>query len=149
MKRPFAIWLLVFALFVLALGGLAGAYGFLSDPTGTGMGMADVLDSLPLPDFRLPGLFLLIGMFVFPLTIIYGLLARPQWEFAASLSGWSRSYWAWAASLVLGLALALWLTVQGLLIGFSAPIQWFTAVLDAAILALTLAPSTRAFYAEA
>ena len=40
MHRPASVWYLTVVLIVLAFGGLAGAYGFLSDPSGVGMGMA-------------------------------------------------------------------------------------------------------------
>jgi hypothetical protein len=113
------------------------------------MGMAAVLDELPFPGFTLPGIFLLVAMCVFPVIVVYGLMARPRWRRLDPLVGWSHAHWAWAASLVLGIGLALWLFVQALLIGFSAPIQWFTAFLDAMILVTTLAGSTRSFYATA
>ena len=48
MRRPVSVWLLVVTFIVLALGGLSGAYGFLSDPSGTGMGMSQELEQLPV-----------------------------------------------------------------------------------------------------
>jgi hypothetical protein len=54
--------------------------------------------------------------------------------------------WAWAGTLLLGLLLAVWLGIQAILIGFSAPSQWFTAVLDVVILGTALAPATRQHY---
>jgi hypothetical protein len=144
-----SVKLLVGALLVLALGGFAGAYGFLSDPSGEGMGMAGLLERLPVRDYTLPGIFLLIAMFLLPLAIVYGLLRRPEWTALDPLVAWSGAHWAWAASLALGAGLAGWLGVQALLIGFAAPIQWFTAGIDGAILAATLAPATRAFYRAA
>lgn len=148
MRRPVTVWLLIVALLVLALGGLAGAYGFLSDPTGSGMGMADQLDRLPVPDYTLPGIFLLLAMFLFPVVLVYGLLARPRWQWLDPLVVWSHAHWAWAGSLILGLGLALWLAIQAILIGFSAPIQWFTAFLDLSIMVTTLAAPTRRYCAR-
>lgn len=146
MKRPLSGWVLVVALAVLALGGLAGAYGFLSDPTGEGMGMSLVLDRLTVADYRLPGVFLFVAMFLCPTVTIYGLLARPTWRAVEPLVGWSRSHWARVVPLGSGAGLALWLALQALLIGFAAPMQWFTAVLDLAILSAALAPPTGAFH---
>lgn len=83
MHRPASVWYLAVSLIVLALGGLAGAYGFLSDPSG--VGMADQLDRLPILDFTLSGIFLFVAMFLFPLFLVYGLLARPEWRMAATL----------------------------------------------------------------
>ena len=146
MRRPVSIWLLVAALVVLALGGLAGAYGFLSDPLGSGMGMADQLERLPVPDYTLPGIFLLVVMCIFPLVLVYGLLVRPRWKSLDPLVVWSNEHWAWVGSLVLALGLALWLAIQAFFIGFSAPIQWFTAFLGLSILVTTLVSPTREYY---
>jgi hypothetical protein len=101
--------------------------------------MAGLLDQHPVPDCTLPGFFL-------PLVIIYDLNARPRWRPLDRIVSWSKAHWAWAASLLLGLGLALWPPAQSPLIGFSAPIQWWTAFLEAVILAATLMPSTRASY---
>lgn len=148
MRPPPALWLLVLVLGVLALGGLAGAVGFLSDPSGQAMGMAEILPSLPVPDYTLPGLFLLAAMCLYPLLLVYALLARPRWAWAEALTRWSRAHWSWAGTLALGLGLALWLALQAVWIGFAAPVQWFTALLDLALLALTLSPSLRRALAQ-
>jgi hypothetical protein len=143
MNRPLSLWYLVVILIILALGGLAGAYGFISDPSGVGMGMQNQLDRLPVPDFTLPGVFLFVAMFLFPLLLVYGLLVRPASRWAATLEARAKAHWAWVGSLLLGIGLALWLSVQAFLIGFSWPIQWFTAFLDASILVGTLVTPTR------
>jgi hypothetical protein len=147
-KPPFTLWLLLFFLFLLALGGLYGAVGFLSDPSGAAMGMRNELARLPVSDYRLPGLFLLIVMCIYPLFLSYGMLRQPRWDLGARLTAWSKSYWAWAGTLILGIVLALWLGLQAGYIGFSAPSQWFTAFLDVMILLLTLLPPVRRFFAE-
>lgn len=148
MKRPLNLWLLVLVLSILSLSGLVGALGFLSDPSGVRMGMSAELTRLPVPDYTLPGLFLLLGMGVLPLLLLYGLIAQPEWATLQKLTPWSGTHWAWGGTLLLGLMLALWLAVQAVLIGFSAPVQWFTAGLAALLLLTTLAPSTRAFYSQ-
>jgi hypothetical protein len=140
------VWLLVVTLVILALGGLAGAYGFLSDPSGSGMGMADQLQRLPVPDYTLPGIFLLVVMCILPLLIVYGLLARPRWGFIDPFVLWSNQHWAWLGSLTLGIGLALWLAIQAYFIGFAAPSQWFTALLGLSILVTSLVAPTRRYY---
>jgi hypothetical protein len=146
MKRPITSWLLILTLIVLALGGFAGAYGFLSDPTGSSMGMASALPLLPVPDYTLPGIFLLLAFSIYPLLLIYGLSTRKEWKAIQGLAKWSNRHWAWAGSLLLGIVLGIWLLAQAALIGFKAPIQWFTAFLDLSILITTLMPSTCIFY---
>lgn len=148
MNRPVSLWILLVTLFILALGGMAGAYGFLSDPTGLGMGMAGELGQLPVPDYTLPGYFLLVVMCIFPAFLMYGLFVRPTWKVFDPLEKWSKMRWPLVGSLALGIALAFWLSMQACFIGFSAPVQWFTAILDFSILVTTLAPATRNYFAQ-
>jgi hypothetical protein len=147
MKRPLVLWPLLFALLFLAIGGLYGGIAMLTDPTGGSLQLTEILPQLPVSDFILPGLFLLLAMGLAPLVLTYALLARPRWSWAQALSRWSRHHWAWTGTLALGVTLALWLIVQGLLIGFKWPIQYITAVNGLLILALTLVPRVRRFYA--
>lgn len=146
MKRPLALWVLLVLLIVLALGGLSEAYGFLSDPSGVGIGMAEQLAQLPVPDYTVPGWLLLILMFAGPLFLVFGLWTAPHWNWADRLFRWSGHHWAWTGSLILAIGLVLWLTIQAWYIGFSAPIQWFTAALTTGILLFTLVPSVRRGY---
>ena len=46
MKRPITVWLLVFSLVFLALGGLYGGIAMLSDPSGNLLQMSEVLPLL-------------------------------------------------------------------------------------------------------
>lgn len=149
MRRPVPVWLLMGSLLLLAVGGFIGAAGFLSDPTGKAMGMDHLLQRLPLRDYTLPGLFLLVVMGLLPLWVVYGLWTRRCVRPLDPLDAWAKHHWAWGAAGVIGVVLVLWLVAQALMIGFAAPIQWFTAVLDAFILATTFAPATRTFYAHA
>ena len=148
MQRPFTLWLLVFFLVFLALGGLYGGIAMLTDPTGNSLQMTEVLPLLPVPDYTLPGLFLLSVMGLVPLFLTYGLLARPNWTWSESLSRWSGHHWAWTGTLALGVMLAIWLLVQGLLIGFKWPIQYVTAVNGFFIILLVLVPGVRSLYAK-
>jgi len=76
MQRPFTLWLLVFFLLFLALGGLYGGIAMLADPTGSALQMTEILSLLPVPDYTLPGLFLLFVMGLVPLFLTYALLVR-------------------------------------------------------------------------
>ncbi len=57
-------------------------------------------------------------------------------------------HWAWTGTLGLGVTLAVWLIVQGLLIGFNTPIQYITAANGFFIILLALEPGVRRFYAS-
>lgn len=147
MKRPFTLWLLIFLLLLLALNGLGGGIVMLMDPTGNMLGVADVLPSLPLSNFILPGLFLVVVMGLGPILLSYALIARPDWTWVEPLFQWSQYYWAWTATLGLVAVLAIWLGVEGLMIGMY-PITYATAVVGLFLLLLALLPSVRKFYAH-
>jgi hypothetical protein len=153
-QRPFTLWLLVISLLFLALGGLVGGIGMLVDASGRSLRIDEVLPLLPVP-----GLFLLLVMGVGPLLLSYGLLARPNWTWARAPSRWSGHHWAWIActaratasvtgTLALGVLLAVWLVVQGMLIGFRWPIQYVTAANGVVIIVLALLPEVRRGYAD-
>ncbi len=148
MRSPFALWPLVFCLLFLALGGLYGGVAMLTDPTDGSLQLTETLPLLPVSDFILPGIFLLVVMGLAPLLLIYGLLVRPEWKWAKRLSRWSGYHWAWIGTLGLGMILAVWLVVEGLLIGFEWAIQYITAVDGFLIILLVLIPPVRKFYVE-
>ena len=148
MKHPFALYWLIFFLLFLAFGGLYGGIAMLLDPSGAALDMAGILPPLPVPNFVLPGLFLLFVMGLMPIVLVYALLARPEWDGLRRLLGGNGPYWAWNATIILSLTLAVWLTVQGFLIGFRWPIQYVTAVNGFLILLLALTPGVRQHYAN-
>jgi hypothetical protein len=147
MKRPVALYWLSFFLLFLAFGGLYGGIAMLFDLSGESLDMADILPLLPVSNFVLPGLFLLMVMGLTPIALVYALLAQPKLAGLARLLGGNGRYWAWNATIILSLTLAVWLTVQGLLIGFRWPIQYVTAVNGLFILLLALTPDVRRHYA--
>ena len=147
MRRPFTLWPLLFLLVFLGLGGLYGGLAMLIDPKGGLLQLTEVLPLLPIPDYILPGLFLLVVMGLAPLFLTYALLARPGWARAQTISNWSGHHWAWTGTLILGVILAAWLIVQGLLIGFKWAIQYITAINGFLIILFALTPGIRRSYA--
>lgn len=147
MQRPYALYLLLFFLLFLAFGGLYGGIAMLLDPGGDLLAMGDLLPQLPVSNFTLPGLFLLLVMGLIPLVLAYGLLVRRSWGGVARLLTVHGRHWAWTGTLLLVLVLAVWLTVQGMLIGFQWPIQYATAVNGLLILLLALTPGVRRYCA--
>ena len=146
MKRPIALWFLVLWMIILALGGLYGGITMLMDPSGRLLQMADVLHSLPVPDYILPGVFLLSIMGLVPLILVYALLARPGWQWLEASLPRSKYYWAWIGIFVLVGILAIWLITEGVLIGFRWAIQYVTAINGLLILLSALLPPVRKFY---
>ncbi len=147
MPRPLALWPLLFSLLFLGMGGLYGGFAMLADPSGSLLGLTDVLPLLPVPDYILPGLFLFFVMGLVPLLLVYGLFVRPHWSWIQPFFCWSGYYWAWTGTLGLGMTLGVWLLVQGLLIGFSSGIQHVTAATGFFIILLALTPEIKNFYA--
>ena len=148
MRRPLMLWPLIICLLVLAVGGgLSGGIAMLIDPSGEMLGVADMLPLLPVPNFILPGIFLLIVMALFPLVLAISLITRPNWSWVDSLFEWSNHYWAWSGTLILVAILALWLIYEGWLIGMF-PITYVTVVLGLLILLFALMPSVRKYYAS-
>ena len=146
MKRPIALWILIFWLVFLAFGGLYGGIAMLLDPSGGSLQMTEVLSLLPVSNYVLPGLFLLFIMGLLPLFLIYGLLARPNWAWLESFFRQIEYHWAWIGTVILGVVLAIWLIVEGVMIGFKWAIQYVTAVNGLFILFFVFFPSVRKFY---
>ena len=147
MRRPLILWPLILLLLFFALGGFYGGIAMLTDPTGSSLQAADVLHLLPVPNYILPGIFLFAVMGLFPLLLAYTLIARPNWPWVDSLFQWSKYYWAWTATLILVAIIAIWLVVEGMLIGFW-PITYFTAAQGLLILLFALLPGVRKFYTK-
>ena len=146
MKRPIALWILIFWLVFLAFGGLYGGIAMLLDPSGGLLQMTEVLLLLPVSNYVLPGLFLLFIMGLLPLFLIYGLLARPNWAWLEPFFRQIEYHWAWIGTVILGVVLAIWLIIEGVMIGFKWAIQYVTAVNGLFILFFVFFPSVRKFY---
>ena len=148
MKRPISLWILVFFMLFLAVGGAVGAYHFISDPSGTSIGMAKELKLLPVPNYTLPGFFLLLVMTLTPLFLTFGLIAKPGISLLNNLFRFTPYHWSWTGTVSLGIVLILWLLVEAWFIGVTAPIQYVTALNGVLILALPFLPTIKKFYRE-
>lgn len=148
MKRPLQLWILVFFLALLALGGTIGAYYFLSDPSGASIGMEKELERLPVSNYTLPGIFLLVVMTITPLFLTFGLIAKPNIPILRRLFRFAPYHWAWTGTVLLAVILILWLSVQAYLIGFTAPIQYVTAINGLLILFLPFIPAIKKHYQQ-
>ncbi len=132
-RRPALRWITVLLLAVLLAGGWVGGIGFLTDPSGNGLGMTT--DQLPrwplLEDYTVPGVLLLLAFGVLPLPAVV-LLARrrPSGFLAASGVGLLLVAWMLAQLAAIGLLLS------GMQLGFLA--------LGALLIALGLTGARRA-----
>lgn len=89
----------------------------------------DALAGSPFTDFWVPGLILFSVLGIYPLVVLYGLYTRRGW--------------AWSTSLTVGIALVIWITVQGFIVGFGHWIQWLYFGLGFILILLSLLPSVR------
>ncbi|WP_266362206.1 hypothetical protein [Tellurirhabdus rosea] len=145
--RPFAIYLLAVYLILLAVGGFMGAYHFLTDPTGASIGFSQSFAKmLPVPNFILPGIFLLLAFGILPLVIAWIVLLDPIWARMKPLEARTHEHWAWSAAMALSLLLVGWMAFQLLLTGFYAPIQAVTSIWGLAMVGILLLPSVRRYF---
>jgi hypothetical protein len=148
MKRPFMLWPLVLVLIFLAMGGFSGGIPMLADPANGGyLQFGEMLPSLPVSNFILPGLFLFIVMGIFPLLLAYALIIQPTWGWVDRFFQWSKHHWAWTGCLILVGIIAIWLAYEGWLVGWW-PITYATAVIGFFILLFVMLPSVRKFYVK-
>ena len=102
-------WITVLLLVVLIAGGWVGGIGFLTDPSGSGLGMTT--DQLPrwplLDDYTVPGVLLLLGFGVLPLPAVVLLARRRPFGFLAAAG--------------VGLLLVAWMLAQFAAIGVLLP----------------------------
>jgi hypothetical protein len=121
---------LIVLLVLLGLGGIGGGIPMLLDPSGASMGLpAGLLDQLPINNFILPGLFLIVVMGLIPFVIAFGL--------------WKQERWAWLGTLAQGGMLILWICFQLILWGKPIAIQYIYLIWGIALLVLGWLPQTR------
>lgn len=101
-------WAVVAIAGFVGAGALFGGYGLLADAESLGV-KDEWLDGTPFPDYRLPGLVLLV-------VIGGGMLAT-------ALLALRRSRFAAPAALAMGLALVVWGAVETITIGYQGRAQ--------------------------
>lgn len=128
--RPLAYWSLIALLGLLGVSGLAGGAQFVVDPTGgiVGISTAELAGS-PFADYLVPGIVLFGVLGVAPLVACYGLLRTRRWALPGAIA--------------VGLALAIWVLVEGLVIGFGERLQIPHFIQAIVIVVLAAVPSVR------
>jgi hypothetical protein len=117
------------------LSGLIGGVGLVIDPTGKSLQIPiEWLDNSPFHNYLIPGLILFIVLGFYPIVVFYGLLKNVNWS--------------WFASLILGIALLIWIGVEILVIGYHSnpPLQLIYGLVGFFILVFALIPQVREFY---
>jgi hypothetical protein len=128
-RRPALLWVLFALLMLQALGGIGGGALLVAQPDGGVLRMPlSYLQGSPFPDYRVPGLVLLLVLGVLPLVVAFGVLGRRAW--------------AWFGAFAVGCGLIIFELVEVAVIGYNVqqPI-WGTIGLLIAL--VSLAPSVQ------
>lgn len=109
----------------LAARGIVGGGQFLLDPSGDVIGVSTaVLARTPVRDFLVPGAFLFVALGLVPLVVLYGLyLGRA---------------WAVGGAIMVGVLLAGWAVLEGVVIGWGERLQFVNLLQAIAVLLLAL-----------
>lgn len=144
--RPRALYVLVGLLAFQGVSALFGGFMLIADPTGAWLQMPLAqLEGTPFQDYLIPGLILFLVLGVYPLVVAQAFWNKRPWPLATRLAGLTGMHWAWLASVSVGVALVIWIVVQGLLIGFGHPLQVIYLLLGLALVGMTLVPSVRRY----
>ncbi len=147
-QRPlFPLLLLSVCLLFLGVNGLIDSYLMLSNLNDTVMGMPlSYLEQTPFDSWFIPGLCLLFIWGIGSFVILLGLWLRPDWSVFRVFTSWTHEHWAWALSILLGIGLLIWLTVQVFTLPSLAIIQLILATLAIVLVAIPFLPSMRQYY---
>jgi len=128
--RPIFLLVLIVLLALLGSGGFGGGIAMFMDPSGAAMGLPlDLLEGLPISNFILPGIFLVVVMGIFPLVIAWSL--------------WNHRSWGWLATIGQSIILILWISFQFLLWGDPIALQWVYLIWGLVMLGLCFVPSVK------
>jgi hypothetical protein len=135
-RRPATVWTLMLLVGFLSLSGFHGGIALLRDPSGGLIGFpAEMIKRLPIQNYMLPGLFLLVIYGCGGAFVVYGLA--------------SRSKRARSAAILLGIILLVWIVVQVWLLGPPvAVLQIIYFVLGTAIAGVSWLPSVKRHHAQ-
>jgi hypothetical protein len=145
-RPPFYAWILWILVFMLSLGALISGPMLFLAPDGRLMQWTVAqLQGTPFPDYLLPGVILFIFIGLFPLFTGIALIKRKN-RALDKLNPFKQFYWAWSASIAVGIILEIWIITETALLGYISFLQPLMGVWGILILLFTLLPGTRAFY---
>jgi peptidoglycan/LPS O-acetylase OafA/YrhL len=136
-KKSISVIILMVSVLFQALSGLGGGIFLIADPTGETLNLPlSFLRDSPFTDYLIPGIILFTVLGVYPLIVSAGL--------------WKRKYWGWLGSILLGIALLIWIFVEIIMIGYQSepPLQLIYGILGIVILFLALLPSAKNYFIE-
>ena len=146
-RKPPAAKALVGLVVFQGISGVVGGVMMFLDPTGTAYGFpAEWLDSIPFPDYTVPGAILFFPLGLAALLDGYGLVRRPLWRWARGLTAWSNQHWSWAGAVALGVALVAWIVVEVAILPGIGPIQVLYFLVGGLIVLLCFLRPVHSYY---
>jgi amino acid permease len=108
-----------------------------------------MLETTPVGDFTLVGLFFVTCYGILPILAMYGLWKLSRWRWTDAVNKWTGQNWAWTATAAIGVILILWIVAEVVLIGspngFPRFLQAMMTLFGIVILALAMLPRVRAY----
>lgn len=105
--------LTVLLLTLVALGGAVGGLSMLAYPNGSGLGLSTrPLRHTPVDTYRLPGVFLLLVMTMWPIANIVGIVLDEPWVGPSVFA--------------LGVVTMVWIVYEYITVRVYSPLQPFT-----------------------
>ena len=135
LPRPKIDYILLIAVLFQGLSGLFGGIGLIIDPSGKMLNIPiEWLQGSPFNNYLLPGIILFTILGVFPIIILIWLLKRR--------------YKGWIGTVVLGIALLIWIFTEIMVIGYQSdpPLQLIYGILGILILIMAFIPAEKRFY---
>ena len=146
--RPHLLWPLLGMLGVLSLGGFIGGLSFVRDRTGAELGAnLTWLQKTPVDDFFLPGLFLLGVYGIGSLLLMAGLAWRWSPGPFRRLDAGLGHHWSWIGAIGQAVVLVVWILFEFVVLPDQMLLQPILIGVGLLMIALSLSPSLRRFYA--
>ena len=122
--RNILLGFICLCLLYLGGGGIYGGLSFMIDPSGKSMEMApEVIKSIPISNFFIPGIFLFLIFGIIPLITTTGLILKHGLPFIKINKDKPKHNWAWHSAYLTSMALVFWILIQLFLIGYGHPLQ--------------------------
>lgn len=146
--RPWSVTTAIALLLALGVGAVGGGAAMIFGVGGDSLLPDEYLEDLPLIiNWVVPGLILAVGFGFGSLVTAYGVWRRPRWQWAQRLARFTRFHWSWPATVVLGVAQVVWISIELLSIPFSPLMPTFGFV-GLALMLIPFTPSFREYLSD-
>ena len=142
MKRPFAVYVLLFLHLFLGLGAATGGLLLMLRPDGSLLQMQPGwLNDTVFVNYFIPGFLLFTFLGALSILTLTGIFIKPDFAWTRALNLYPGKHWSWAFSIYTGISSITWITVQLVMTQYFwiQPVIIFNGLL---ILAFTLLPGT-------